>query len=103
MMPVQKRQRPTSHWEEDSDIDISEALTKKKAKVDNGDSDEDSDEDDFTQFLQEEITKRNVKSGTKLLKKTRGSKNLTKGEVGGGSWQSMGELRNCTNTTQSLK
>ena len=66
---------------------------------DEEDYDLDEDEDDFTQFLQEEITKRNVKSGTKLLKKTRGSKNLTKGEVGGGSWQSMGELRK-SNTTQ---
>ncbi|KAH9054251.1 DEAD-domain-containing protein [Lactarius vividus] len=35
-------------------------------------------------------SRRNIKDGTELLKNTKGKKKLTKGEVGGGSFQSMG-------------
>ncbi|KIK67386.1 hypothetical protein GYMLUDRAFT_37499 [Collybiopsis luxurians FD-317 M1] len=70
----------------DHDVDIFSALTAKKPKI-NSESD---DEDDFSFFLQDSIAKRNVKSGTELLKKTKGKSKLANGEVGGGSFQSMG-------------
>ncbi|KAF5370890.1 hypothetical protein D9758_002031 [Tetrapyrgos nigripes] len=74
------------HDEDDGDIDISSALTSKKPRV-AAESDED---EELGAFLQESIVKRNIKEGTELLKKTRGKTKLTKGEVGGGSFQSMG-------------
>ncbi|KAK0241592.1 P-loop containing nucleoside triphosphate hydrolase protein [Armillaria nabsnona] len=93
-MPSHKRK----HQEEDSDIsdgysevqlsdddvDIFVALTTKKPRVD-----EDSDDEGLKQMMLESISKRNMKSGTEILKKAKG-KNLVKGEVGGGSFQSMG-------------
>ncbi|KAI0256032.1 DEAD-domain-containing protein [Lactifluus subvellereus] len=41
-------------------------------------------------MIRNSISRRNVKDGTELLKNTKGKKKLTKGEVGGGSFQSMG-------------
>ncbi|KAF5393457.1 hypothetical protein D9757_000611 [Collybiopsis confluens] len=70
----------------DLDVDIFSALTAKKPKNDS----ESENEDDFIAFLQDSIAKRNVKNGTELLKKTKGKAKLAKGEVGGGSFQSMG-------------
>ncbi len=68
----------------DDDVDISAALTTKKPRVE-----EDSDDEGLKQMMLESISKRNMKSGTEILKKAKG-KNLVKGEVGGGSFQSMG-------------
>jgi hypothetical protein len=72
----------------DNDIDISSALTGKKARV--IPAAEDSD-DDFQKFLHESISKRDIKNGTEVVKKTKGKGKITKGEVGGGSFQSMGQ------------
>jgi hypothetical protein len=41
-------------------------------------------------MIRNSISRRNVKDGTELLKNTKGKKKLTKGELGGGSFQSMG-------------
>lgn len=91
--------------DDDFDVDISSALTGKKPRTGprppraaapaGGDDDEDIEE-----LIKESIAKRNVKGGTELLKKTKGKTKITKGEVGGGSFQSMGAFSqhriNCT-------
>ncbi|KAG5648471.1 hypothetical protein DXG03_003082 [Asterophora parasitica] len=70
----------------DDEIDISNALSGKKAKVVR----DDSSDDELRDFLQETIAKRDVKSGTEVVKKAKGKGKITKGELGGGSFQSMG-------------
>lgn len=74
----------------DDEIDISSALTGKKARTEPHDEEND---DELTEFIQNSIAKRNVKGGTEVLKKTKGKgkTKMSKGEVGGGSFQSMGE------------
>ncbi|KAH9929503.1 ATP-dependent RNA helicase DBP10 [Epithele typhae] len=71
----------------DEEIDISSALTGKRVKLTQ--TDDDGDED-LEKFIRESIIKRDVKEGTELLKKTKGKSKIIKGEVGGGSFQSMG-------------
>ncbi|GLB37444.1 putative DBP10CT (NUC160) domain containing protein [Lyophyllum shimeji] len=71
----------------DDEIDISHALSGKKAKVARP---SDSSDDDLQDFLQETVAKRNIKSGTEVIKKAKGKGKIAKGEVGGGSFQSMG-------------
>jgi hypothetical protein len=66
----------------DVDTDIAFALTGKNAN-------EESD-DDLNKLVHESIVKRNVKGGTEVLKRTKGKTKIIKGEVGGGSFQSMG-------------
>ena len=108
-----KRRRPTEEYESDSDdfiegsslsaavsdseVDISSALTgrKKAQRLDYHTDEEDviSNEDDFEELeglIKESVLKRDRKEGTKLLKKTKGKTKIAKGEVGGGSFQSMG-------------
>lgn len=72
----------------EDEIDISTALTGKRPKISRV-RDED-DDDDLKDFIRDSITKRDVKEGTELLKKTKGKTKIVKGEVGGGSFQSMG-------------
>jgi ATP-dependent RNA helicase DDX54/DBP10 len=111
-MAVQKRKRDEEAFldsgddllgafgsDEESDIDISSALTGKKRRTDlhvsrnePEDDGRDDDEEDLENIIRESITKRNVKGGTELLKKTKGKTKIAKGEVGGGSFQSMGPL-----------
>lgn len=70
--------------DDDEDIDIVSALTSNRAtQLDEG-TDEELDE-----FIHDAIVKRNVKGGTHLLKKIK-RKGMGKGDVGGGSFQSMG-------------
>lgn len=71
----------------DDEIDISSSLATKKARIDEP---AESSDEDLYEFLHESIAKKNVKSGTELLKKVKGKTKLAKGEVGGGSFQSMG-------------
>ncbi len=84
------------YTQSDDEIDISTALTGKRPKVartPRGAQDEEGlgdDDDDLHDFIRESIAKRDVKEGTELLKKTKGKKKIAKGEVGGGSFQSMG-------------
>jgi ATP-dependent RNA helicase DDX54/DBP10 len=79
----------------DEEIDISLALTYKhpknteKQREINVDSD-----DDLQEMIQASIAKRNVKGGTEVLKKTKGKAKITKGEISGGSFQSMGVYYN---------
>ncbi|KAI0329738.1 DEAD-domain-containing protein [Cubamyces sp. BRFM 1775] len=76
----------------EDEVDISSALTGKRAKITPRlkPQEDDDDDDDLQEFIRESITKRDVKEGTELLKKTKGKTKIAKGEVGGGSFQSMG-------------
>ncbi|KIJ39871.1 hypothetical protein M422DRAFT_230441 [Sphaerobolus stellatus SS14] len=67
----------------DGEVDISSMLM----GVQHGASDNEDDED----FIRESMSKQNIKTGTELIKKAKGKK-ISKGEVGGGSFQSMGLL-----------
>ena len=85
-----KRKRDESSEEDisDDELDISSALTGKRAKkstIAAGDSDQ-----ELNTLIHNSILKRNVKGGTKVLTKTKGKAKMVKGEVGGGSFQSMG-------------
>ncbi|KZT11018.1 DEAD-domain-containing protein [Laetiporus sulphureus 93-53] len=73
----------------ENEIDISAALAGRAAPKVQADADHDDDEQ-LQKFINEATTKRDVKWGTDLLKKTKGKAKMTKGEVGGGSFQSMG-------------
>ncbi|KAL4073888.1 P-loop containing nucleoside triphosphate hydrolase protein [Scleroderma yunnanense] len=99
-----KRKRADEEGEEDSDsafsivrpdddVDISSALTvhrAQKATVDGSDNGGDgTDDDELGDFINDSIARRNIKGGTDLLKKIK-SKGKGKGDVGGGSFQSMG-------------
>lgn len=75
----------------EDEIDISSALTGKRPKVAlNSTTLEVEDDEALQEFIRESIAKRDVKEGTELLKKTKGRTKIAKGEVGGGSFQSMG-------------
>jgi ATP-dependent RNA helicase DDX54/DBP10 len=83
-MPGHKRKRLQSPGTE---VDISSALVGKRPRRDLGEA----NDDDLQDMIQDFISKRDVKIGTEFLKKTKGKAKLTKGEVGGGSFQSMGK------------
>ena len=83
-------------YSSDISLDISSALTGRKrrrteedasdAEIENGD-----DDLDIGDIIRDSISKRNTKEGTGVVKSAKGGRNkLTKGEVGGGSFQSMG-------------
>jgi ATP-dependent RNA helicase DDX54/DBP10 len=77
----------------DDAVDISSALTGKKRKLFEQPEDlEDDDIEDFSRFVQESIVKRDIKNGTQVMKSIKGKQKVMKGEVGGGSFQSMGML-----------
>jgi len=78
-MASHKRKRSIVDPGDDEDIDIASALT--RTRTAQLPLDEDSDDE----FIHDAIVKRDVKGGTHLLKKING-----KGDVGGGSFQSMG-------------
>lgn len=68
----------------DSENDILNALSGKRHAHHEVNSD-----DDFDTFLMGSIAKRDVKIGTGVVKNAK--KNRVKGEIGGGSFQSMGQ------------
>lgn len=80
----------------DVSFDISSALTQRHACLQKGKApliahDNGTDDDtELEEMIRNSISKRNVKDGTELLKNTKGKKKLSKGELGGGSFQSMG-------------
>lgn len=79
----------------DHSFDLSSTLTRKPlSKKGKGPliprEDDVDDDSELEEMIRRSITRRNVKDGTELLKNTKGKKRLTKGEVGGGSFQSMG-------------
>ncbi|KAJ7084419.1 P-loop containing nucleoside triphosphate hydrolase protein [Mycena belliarum] len=87
-MPAPKRRRTDSEdGSSDSDqVDISAAIAgKRKRPQPNDDSDE-----ELGDLIRTSIAKRDIKNGTELIKKVKGKTKLAKGEVGGGSFQSMG-------------
>jgi ATP-dependent RNA helicase DDX54/DBP10 len=49
------------------------------------------DDEDLQEIIRQATAKRDVKEGTQVVKKVKGKTKITKGEVGGGSFQSMGE------------
>ncbi|GJJ06257.1 hypothetical protein Clacol_000448 [Clathrus columnatus] len=90
-LPPDEEERSASDIEEvplsDDEIDISGQLLGKAVQAEEG---EDVDDEDEDAFIKETISKFNIKSGTDVLKKTKGKGKITKGELGGGSFQSMG-------------
>jgi len=102
VMPLSKRKR-TKNVDDDAsfsasslseherfdedDIDISSALTGKRPKLD---LDAQEEEEELADFIQKSIAKRSMKEGVQVMKNTKGKAKLTKGETGGGSFQSMG-------------
>ncbi|KIJ67811.1 hypothetical protein HYDPIDRAFT_83574 [Hydnomerulius pinastri MD-312] len=79
--------------DDEIDVDISSALTGKRAQkgpVTGSDvGEDDMDDDELEELIHDSIVKRDVKGGTEMLKKIK-SKGKGKGDVGGGSFQSMG-------------
>lgn len=77
--------------DDEMDMDISSALAGKRRKVrTSAQDDEGEDDEDLAKFLKDSMAKRDVKEGTQVLKKAKGKGKVGKGEVGGGSFQSMG-------------
>jgi len=80
----------------DHSLDISSALIKRKPSLQKGKAplippDDGTDDDtELEEMIRNSISRRNVKDGTELLKNTKGKKKLSKGELGGGSFQYMG-------------
>ena len=87
----------------DDDIDISSALVgngqrkqewhERSVFHEDGDGDSQSEQEDdgILDIIHDSTTRRNIKDGTQLIKKIKGRSKIAKGEVGGGSFQSMGE------------
>ncbi|KAL5524046.1 hypothetical protein ACEPAG_8219 [Sanghuangporus baumii] len=85
------------HVPSDDEVDITSALTgNKKSKTsdksyDHGlEVENDDDYEELEALIKKSVAKRDKKEGTKLLKQTKGKTKFSKGEVGGGSFQSMG-------------
>ena len=82
----------------DVSFDISSALTQRNPSLQKGKApliahDDGTDDDtELEEMIRNSISRRNVKDGTELLKNTKGKKKLSKGELGGGSFQSMGNF-----------
>lgn len=81
-----------SNSDDESDIDISSALTGKKPRKEahTFHTASENEEEELEEIIRESMSKRDMKSGTEFLKKTKGKTKIAKGEVGGGSFQSMG-------------
>ncbi|KAG2074614.1 ATP-dependent RNA helicase DBP10 [Suillus decipiens] len=75
--------------DDEFDVDISGALTGRKPRKDVPIENYPSDDDGIEELIHDSIAKRNMKGGTEMLKKIK-SKGKSKGEIGGGSFQSMG-------------
>ena len=71
--------------QDDSDVDIAAAL------VDGGHGDDDDGSGD-EDFIRDTLRKKHVKDGAEVVKqaKGKGKSHVKKGELGGGSFQSMG-------------
>ena len=80
--------RIRSGSDDESSIDISNVLTGKRRRT----QPEDDSDDDLGEFIRTSIAKRDIKLGTEVVKNAKGKNKLAKGELGGGSFQSMGTL-----------
>jgi hypothetical protein len=67
-------------------VDISSALAGNRQRA----QPEHDSEDELGDFIRTSIAKRDMKKGADVVKKAKGKTKLAKGEVGGGSFQSMG-------------
>lgn len=80
---------------DDQEPDIFAALTGQKKRRISGSEEQimggSDDDEDLQEIIRQATTKRDVKEGTQVVKKVKGKTKITKGEVGGGSFQSMGE------------
>lgn len=81
--------------DDDQEPDIFAALTGQKKQRISGSKaqilEENEDDEDLQEIIRQATAKRDMKEGTQVVKKTKGKTKITKGEVGGGSFQSMGE------------
>ena len=79
--------------DDDQEPDVFAALTgQKKMRISAAkEQTSEDDDEDLQEIIRQATTKRDVKEGTQVVKKTKGKTKITKGEVGGGSFQSMGE------------
>ncbi|KAJ7218034.1 P-loop containing nucleoside triphosphate hydrolase protein [Mycena pura] len=75
--------RSRSESDDESSIDIYNVLTGKRQRTQ---LEDDSDDE----FIRASIAKRDIKLGTEVVKNAKGKNKLAKGELGGGSFQSMG-------------
>lgn len=76
----------------DQEPDIFAALTGQRKRQIYGSEEQMSEGDENLQgIIRQATTKRDLKDGTQVVKKAKGKTKITKGEVGGGSFQSMGE------------
>lgn len=75
--------------DDELDVDISGTLTGKRPRRDDPENQSEQNDDDIEELVHDSIAKRNVKGGTEMLKKIK-SKGKGKGDIGGGSFQSMG-------------
>ncbi|KAG1900649.1 P-loop containing nucleoside triphosphate hydrolase protein [Suillus fuscotomentosus] len=75
--------------DDEFDVDISSALTGKRPRKDSLIENNPDDDDGIEELIHDSISKRNMKGGTEMLKKIK-SKGKSKGDIGGGSFQSMG-------------
>lgn len=103
-MPKRPRPDPTDQEEDsfsevpsdgDQEPDIFAVLTGRKKRRISGPEErilgESEDDEDLQEVIRQATAKRDVKEGTQVVKKAKGKSKITKGEVGGGSFQSMGE------------
>jgi len=104
-MPKRPRPDPTDQEEDpfsevpsddDREPDIFAALTgQKKRRISRSEEqilrESEDDDEDLQEIIRQATAKRDVKEGTQVVKKAKGKTKITKGEVGGGSFQSMGE------------
>ena len=72
----------------DEEIDVFTSLTGAKKQPVSLEEDGDDDEE----LIRETMAKKLAKDGTALLKKMKGKTKMVKGEIGGGSFQSMGKI-----------
>jgi ATP-dependent RNA helicase DDX54/DBP10 len=104
-MPKRPRQDPADEKEDsfsevpsddDQEPDVFAALTGQKKRRISGFEEQipgerEDDDEDLQDIIRQATAKRDVKEGTQVVKKVKGKTKITKGEVGGGSFQSMGE------------
>lgn len=76
---------------DEMDFDISSALAGKRPRREapRNEDDEENDEE-LADFIKKSMAKRDVKEGTQVVKQAKGKGKVVKGELGGGSFQSMG-------------
>ena len=83
----------SSDNDEDDGVDITSALTRQSIQAPNDNTEGDGDDyEELEALIKDSVARRDKKEGTKLLKQAKGKTKLGKGEVGGGSFQAMGNV-----------